>query len=63
MESLMKSNNKQTIKPRKLMQADPETELLNGILVKVSGHKRESSHTRDFYSHFSVLQNAIHEDT
>ncbi len=57
-----KFNNKQIIKHWKLKRIlgwNSYTE----FLVKVSGHKRESSQTRDFYLYFSVLQNAIHEST
>jgi hypothetical protein len=40
-----------------------EIEVLNGILVKVSGHKRESSQTQDivWFSISVFLQNAIDE--
>jgi hypothetical protein len=38
-------------------------EFFNGILVEVSGHKRESSQTPVFLPHFSILHYAIHEFT
>ncbi len=39
---------------------NPETEFLNSIFVEVSRDKLESSQTRVFYPHLSVLHNAIH---
>ncbi len=41
----------------------PEMEFLNYNFSRGFGHKLEFCQTRVFYPHFSVLQNAIHEQT